>query len=141
MKPENAVLSAEEERALKIAREIQRRGYAPYSGKQVGAAIISTDGHVFAGCNVENAAGELGVCAERHAIAAAVIAGREEFHTVIVVSPDDRLWPPCRFCRTVIREFVPDVDVIMVSQNGLIRRARLADLGDRPFGGGIRQGC
>lgn len=141
MEPENAILSAEEARALTMAREIQRRAYAPYSGKQVGAAVISADGRVFTGCNVENAADELGVCAERHAIAAAVIAGREEFLTVIVVSPDDRLWPPCRFCRTVIREFVTDIDVIMASQNGCIRRARLADLGDRPFTDGHRESC
>ena len=131
--PQQSSLTDNEQRALNAARDAQARAYAPYSRRRVGAAVVTANGSVFAGCNVENASDGLGVCAERNAVAAAVAAGRRDFRTVIVVAPDGRLWPPCDHCRTVLAEFVSDCDVIMASANGAIHRTRLSAIGSRPF--------
>lgn len=116
-----------------MAKAAQRHAHAPYSQKLVGATVLTDSGEMFAGCNVENAANDLGVCAERNAIATAVAAGHSRFVTIIVASPDERLWPPCEQCRPVIGEFSSNPVVIMVSAEGIVRRAQLNSLGQRPF--------
>ncbi|HUU45256.1 MAG TPA: cytidine deaminase [Acidobacteriota bacterium] len=135
----HTLLTDNEQRALNAAREAQTRAYAPYSQRRVGAAVITADGSVFAGCNVENATDGLGVCAERNAVAAAIAAGQRQFRTVIVVAPDGRLWPPCDQCRPVLTEFTSDCEVIMATPNGDIRRARLSEIGSRPFDPGAER--
>lgn len=87
------------------ARAIQRRAYAPYSNYQVGAALRTASGAVYAGCNVENAAYPQGCCAEASAIAAMVGAGEREIVEVLVVADGDRLASCCGGCRQRIREF------------------------------------
>lgn len=116
--------------AAKAARE---HAYAPYSGRHVGAAIITTDGRIFSACNLENKSDTLWVCAERSAIATAVAHGHRDFHTIVVAAPDGRFWPPCEKCRQVISEFAPDADIIMCTDNGDVLRTKLGDLPSRPF--------
>jgi len=88
-------LTPKEREALAAARAVRANAYAPYSEKQVGAAVITDSGRIFAACNMENQAKNLCVCAERNAIAAAIVEGERQFHTVIVIAPDSRYWPPC----------------------------------------------
>jgi len=128
-------LSPKEQEALAAARSARRRAYAPYSGKQVGAAVITESGAIFASCNMENESSELWVCAERNAIATAVANGERQFRTIVVIAPDSRYWPPCRSCRRVIAEFAPDADILMCNGSGLVHRASLNDLGSIPFTG------
>ncbi|HEX9750428.1 MAG TPA: cytidine deaminase [candidate division Zixibacteria bacterium] len=125
-------LSELETRAIALARMAQEWAHAPYSNKLVGAAVITAAGSIFTGCNVENLAGELGVCAERNAIGAAIAAGHRDFSTVVVIAPDERLWPPCNLCRPVIVEFSANPSVLLISGES-IWRARFTELGDRPF--------
>ena len=101
-----------------LALAAQRNAYAPYSGFAVGAAIESVDGRVFVGCNVENASYALAVCAERNAIAAAVVAGATTFTAVAVATPTTPPAPPCGACRQALREFGPDLKVILVNPQG-----------------------
>ena len=96
----------------------RRNAYAPYSGFTVGAALQAVDGRVFVGCNVENASFSLAVCAERNAIAAAVVAGAQAFTAVAVATDTSPPIAPCGACRQALREFGPDLRVILVNPAG-----------------------
>jgi cytidine deaminase len=101
-----------------LALAAQRNAYAPYSGFAVGAALQAADGRVFVGCNVENASYALAVCAERNAIAAAVVAGATTFIAVAIASPCSPPAPPCGACRQALREFGADLKVILANPAG-----------------------
>lgn len=92
---------------IAVAREAAKNAYAPYSGFHVGAAILTENGEVHAGCNVENASYGLGICAERNAAAAMALAEPEGrvIRTVAVTSPNTAPCFPCGACRQVLREF------------------------------------
>ena len=105
------------------------RAYAPYSRFQVGAALRTEDGAVFAGCNVENASYGLTMCAERVALAAAVAAGARpgDIDLLAVASPD-RAITPCGACRQVIAEFGHDIRVLFRGDGGADVLARAGEL-------------
>ncbi|TNE65994.1 MAG: cytidine deaminase [Alphaproteobacteria bacterium] len=92
---------------IKAARDARDLAYAPYSKHPVGAAILTRSGHIYAGCNVENAAYPLGACAETGAISAMVMAGERIIDHVVVIGPGDVACTPCGGCRQKIREFAP----------------------------------
>jgi cytidine deaminase len=104
------------ERLLGTAREARQHAYAPYSKFRVGAAVLVEDGRVFAGCNVENSSFGLTVCAERNAVAAAVVAGGRPI-AVAVVTDDDHVGP-CGACRQVLAEFDQDMTVVLADRDG-----------------------
>lgn len=90
-----------------------RRGaYAPYSKFFVGAALLSKDGRMFTGANVENASYGLSMCAERNAIFSAVSQGVRAFDAIAVAGPDGVVTMPCGACRQVLIEFAPQLRVI-----------------------------
>jgi cytidine deaminase len=95
------------ETLMDAAREASRSAYAPYSNLHVGAAILTGDGTIHAGCNVENASYGLAICAERNAAAAMVLANPEDraIKLVAVFSPAVSPCFPCGACRQVLREF------------------------------------
>jgi len=95
------------ETVMKAARDASKSAYAPYSGFRVGAAILTEDGEIHAGCNVENVSYGLAICAERNAAAAMVLANPEdrEVRFVAIFSPDAVPCFPCGACRQVLREF------------------------------------
>lgn len=91
------------------AKAAYGRAYAPYSKFNVGAAIWADDGHVYAGCNVENAAYPAGTCAEAGAIAAMIHGGGRRIVEILVLGgPDGQLCTPCGACRQRIREFAAE---------------------------------
>lgn len=94
---------------LLAARQARQMAYAPYSGYQVGAAVLDEHGRIHAGCNVENAAYPEGLCAEAAALAAMVLAGGRRACAVLVVGQggeNNRHWTtPCGGCRQKLREF------------------------------------
>lgn len=95
---------------LAAAWQVRDAAYAPYSKFKVGAAILTTDGRVFTGCNVENLSFGLTICAERVAIAAAVAAGAQSFERITVVADTTEPVSPCGACRQVMAEFgMPEI--------------------------------
>jgi cytidine deaminase len=86
----------------------RKNAYAPYSKYHVGAAVLTPDGQIFVGCNVENASYGLTNCAERTAIFTAVCAGGREFVAVAIATDDGG--SPCGACRQVLAEFAPKSD-------------------------------
>jgi cytidine deaminase len=103
-------------RLVESARAAQANAYAPYSRFRVGAAVLGTDGRVFGGCNVENGSLGLTVCAERHAVAAAVLAGTRP--TAVAIVTDRDYVGPCGACRQVLSEFEPHMPVVLVGSDG-----------------------
>jgi len=102
------------------AATVMKNAHAPYSNFHVGAAILLTNGQIFAGCNVENASYGLTNCAERTAIFSAVAAlGPEiEVRAVAVTNDHGVACSPCGACRQVIYEFGPDAVVFFRSTSG-----------------------
>lgn len=116
--------------AASVARE---RAYAPYSRFRVGAALLADDGRVFSGCNVENSSYPAGICAERGALAHAVVSGARGFSTIVVSTEADQPTPPCGICRQVLVEFAPLLTVVSVTTGGLSARWTMAELLPAPF--------
>lgn len=117
-----------------LAREVKENAHSPYSGFSVGAALLTGDGRVFTGVNVENASIGLSVCAERNAIACAVAAGSRDFVKLAIVT-DATADPtmPCGVCRQVIWEFAHDLPIIVESGPGQRVHTTIAELFPRPF--------
>ena len=111
------------------ARAVRKNAYAPYSGFKVGAALSTTDGKVFSGCNVENVAYPEGTCAEAGAIAAMVAAGHTRLSEVYVVADSPMPVSPCGGCRQKLAEFgALDVVVTMATTDGQEVRTTIGDL-------------
>lgn len=94
------------------ALAVRPRAYAPYSKFHVGAALLTADGEIFAGCNVENASYGLTICAERVAIGTAVAAGHKQIVAIAVATSGGH--SPCGACRQVLSEFGPAMEVILI---------------------------
>ncbi len=117
-------MSADEPQELvERARAARRNAYAPYSGFAVGAALLTEDGEVFEGANVENASYGLSVCAERSAAVCAVSAGHTRFRAIAVAGPDGATAAPCGACRQFLNEFSPGMSVFYTTPNGPVRAA------------------
>lgn len=121
------------------AKEMQKLSYAPYSRFNVGAALLSKDGKIFTGCNVENAAYSPGCCAERVAVFKAVSEGVREFSAIAIAGGRDGLatdyCPPCGVCRQVLREFVgDDFKVVLVKDNTEPKILEFGELFPESFG-------
>jgi cytidine deaminase len=116
-------LSAAERALVEAARAVSERAYCRYSGYAVGAAIQAADGHIFTGCNVENASYGATMCAERAAIFGMVSAGERRVTTVCVYAPGEPMAMPCGMCRQVIAEFCVDAPVLVAGPRGVLRRS------------------
>ena len=109
----------------KMARE---KAYAPYSNFKVGAAVLTSNGKIFSGCNIENSSYGLSICAERAAIFNAVSSGYKKFTKIAVVTDSEPPSSPCGACRQVIFEFGDDIEVIMANLKGDIKIMKIDEL-------------
>jgi cytidine deaminase len=120
------------------AREARKRAYSRHRPQRikVGAALLTSSGKVFDGCNISNHSSTLGVCAERVAVYAAVAAGNRRFKAIAIAGSGKQPWTPCGACRQVLSEFDPkgSVEVIMTDVTGRrVLRAHVRDLFPLPF--------
>lgn len=121
----------------KAARAVRENAYAPYSHFKVGAAVRTTAGTVFAGCNVENVAYPEGTCAEAGAIAAMIAAGENEIAEVYVIADSPEPVTPCGGCRQKLAEFAKgDVQVTMANLEGIEATVSLRNLLPGAFASG-----
>lgn len=112
---------------IEAARRTRERAYVPYSGFKVGAAVMTDDGVIYSGCNIENASYGLTNCAERTAIFKAVSDGYTSFTAIAIVADTTQPIPPCGACRQVIAEFKID-KTIMCNLKGNKREVSLNEL-------------
>jgi cytidine deaminase len=118
---------------IAAAHEATKHAHAPYSNFYVGAALLTGDGKVFSGCNVENASYGLTICAERNAIFAAVASstvvpqGKIAIQAIAVVNAQNVPCSPCGACRQVIAEFGNNIVVYHQGENGM-KESTIADL-------------
>ncbi len=127
-----------DDQLIALAKDARERAYAPYSNYNVGCAIVTADGAVFTGANVENASYGLCICAERNAIAAAVCQGHRDLQTVAIVTQSSPPAAPCGLCRQTINEFchVPsELRIILVNLKDERRDFSLAELLPHGFRG------
>ncbi len=113
--------SSQRQQLIEAATQALESAYAPYSQFRVGAALLTSEGKIFAGCNVENASYGLSMCAERNAIANAVIgSGTDtiEIKAIAVTNSQQVACSPCGACRQVIWEFGRDAEVIFLGDRG-----------------------
>ena len=117
-----------------LAVEALEKSYSPYSHFRVGACLLSSDGRVFQGANVENASYGATICAERCALMRAIYEGARDFTAIAVVSDHEPAWP-CGICRQALNEFAaPDMRVICGYPGGGFRVVPLKTLLPEAFG-------
>ena len=123
----------EDHQLLALAREAMVQSYSPYSRFKVGACLLSTDGRLFQGCNVENASFGLTNCAERTAVFKAVSEGVKEFVAIAIAAERSAPWP-CGACRQVLNEFAPGIRVLVTWGDGQVAQSTLDALLPHGFG-------
>ena len=117
----------------KIAQDVSKKAYSPYSRAEVGCLIVGKGGGFFTGCNVENSSYGATICAERSAVFQAVSQGERSFAAVHLYSKDG--WYPCGMCRQVLCEFgEASLPIFIHSEAGLVTETSLAALLPMSFG-------
>ncbi|XP_017342360.1 cytidine deaminase a [Ictalurus punctatus] len=130
-----AQINSSPEVLIITSHEAKEFAYSPYSKFRVGAALLTHDGTVFTGCNVENACLTLGICAERVAISKAVSAGHREFKAIAIASDmEDNFISPCGGCRQFMREFGLQWEVYLSKPDGSFIKMTVKDLLPESFG-------
>lgn len=102
--------------------------HAPYSRFRVGAALETTDGQLYVGCNIENASYPVTMCAERVALGSGVAAGAVEFRRLFICADSDDPAPPCGMCRQALAEFSPELTILSEGMSGARKEWQLAEL-------------
>lgn len=112
---------------IEVAKKYREHAYTPYSKFQVGAAVLTKSGHVYGGCNIENASYPVTNCAERTAIFKAVSEGEREFAAIAIVADTTGPCAPCGMCRQAISEFRIG-RIIMANLKGDIKAVSLEEI-------------
>jgi cytidine deaminase len=123
----NTINETQIQELIKQAKAASEKAYAPYSGFRVGAALLTSSGKTYLGCNVENASYSLTICAERNTVFQAVAEGEKDFLAIAVYAESELAFPPCGACRQVLAEFAPEIHVIFANQTE-VKQTDLASL-------------
>ena len=121
-----------QQKLIDAANEARKNAYVPYSNYRVGAALLTTDGEIITGCNIENSSYTPTVCAERVAIFKAISEGVKDFTAIAVVT--DNGGSPCGVCRQVMGEFMLEGTVLIADKEGnLVEEMTVNNLLPRAF--------
>lgn len=118
---------------IQDAQKARLQSVAPFSNFLVGAAVRTSSGKVYTGCNIESASYGLTVCAERVAIWKALSEGERNFTELAVVADTETLTPPCGTCRQILWEFARGADIVFANLTGQSEVFHIADLLPRAF--------
>ncbi len=119
----------EKDKLMELAKEGREKAYVPYSKFKVGAALLTADGKVYKGCNIENSGYSMTNCAERTAMFKAVSEGERDFAAIAIVADTDGPCAPCGACRQVISEFcAPNMPVYLTNMKGDVQETTVAEL-------------
>jgi len=110
------------------AVEAKSKAMPTYSNFHVGAALLTEDGKVYSGCNIETSSYSLTICAERVAIFKAISEGERKFKALAVAGDTDDFISPCGACRQVISDLCGDIDIIMVSNKNDFKVSKASEL-------------
>jgi cytidine deaminase len=121
------------EALVSAARQARTHAQARYSGFAVGAALLTPDGAIYTGVNVENASYGLTICAERVALVKALSEGAREFAALAIVADTSVPTPPCGACRQLLWEYCGDVPVVVANLTTVLGEYSLAALLPLPF--------
>ncbi len=113
------MLPSDIDRLVNEAKAARKKAFAPYSRFTVGAALITNDGKIYHGCNIENPSLMLSFCAERAALIDALVEGEKKFKALAIVSDDKGYCFPCGACRQMLAEFAPDIEIYLISEKGI----------------------
>lgn len=113
---------------IKRAKKARQNAYSPYSKVRIGAAVLTSDGKIFAGCNIENSSFGLSICAERTAVFKAVSEGHKKLEAIAIVGESEDFTRPCGACRQVLVEFGPEMRVIRRGVDGFSSDLSIAEL-------------
>ena len=116
------------------AKAISENAYCPYSKFRVGAVVLTGDGQMFEGCNVENSSYGLTICAERNAVFQMVARAKQKIAAVVIYTPTPKPSAPCGACRQVINEFGPDALIMSMCDGPDVLKKKLAELLPDAFG-------
>jgi len=119
---------------IKAAQQARKFARAPYSNYRVGAALLTADGRVFSGANVESSSYGLSVCAERIALFKALSEGADSFTKLAIATDSDPPASPCGACRQLLWDYARGVKILLVGKNGVAVKTKMAELMPRPFG-------
>ena len=123
---------AQQQKLIDAAVDAQKKAYAPYSHYKVGAAVLTEEGKIYTGCNIENASYTPTVCAERVAMFKAISEGERDFVAIAVVT--DNGGSPCGVCRQVMGEFMLHAPVLIADKEGnLLEVLSVSELLPRAF--------
>jgi cytidine deaminase len=112
----------------KSAQKAKLNSYSPFSKFRVGAALLTKDGTIFTGCNIENSSYGLTICAERVAIFNAISSGASKFKAIAIVSDDHGFTSPCGACRQVLSDLACDIDFVMMDSKERFKILKLKSL-------------
>jgi cytidine deaminase len=129
-----SVLKIDWDRLAEAAKAASERAYCPYSKFRVGAALLTQDGRLYTGCNVENASYGLTICAERNTVFHAVAQGMAAVSCLLVYTPTEKPAAPCGACRQVLNEFGPDAEIRCVCDGPQTIELKMSDLLPKAFG-------
>jgi cytidine deaminase len=116
------------------AIEAKFKALPTYSGFHVGAALLTNDGKVYLGCNIETSSYSLTICAERTALFKAISEGERKFDAIAIASDDPGYCPPCGACRQVMLDLCGNIDVVMVNHKNEIIVKKMSELLPFAFG-------
>ena len=119
----------------KAAQKAKLNAYSPFSKFRVGAALLTEDGKIYTGCNIENSSFGLTICAERVAIFNAISSGASKFTAIAVVSDNYGFTPPCGACRQVLSDLAGNIDFVMMDSKERFKTLKLTTLLPFAFSG------
>lgn len=113
---------------IEAAKKAKTHSYSPYSKFRVGAALLSSDGQMFSGCNIESSSYSLTICAERTAIFKALSEKKFRFKAIAISTDSAEFISPCGACRQVLKDLAGNIDIVMTTTGGSAKIIKLDNL-------------